>query len=253
MTNVHPCPIPVPNPTPTPSPVTVPSYTPIPVPGPIRPATQSPCEELLRDGAESLTDAELLALQLPHLPAREALRKAHDALLEAGDLRRLLDLPYEVMTTLEGIGDREHVALVAAREIGRRYIATSVDKGEPVENPRALADYFTARIRHKTVEHFLVLFLDTRHQVLGCEEASHGTIDGTAVYEREVVRRALHHHAAAVVFAHNHPSGRSLPSETDRKLTRDLAAALALVRVRVLDHLIVGEGTVYSFGEHGLL
>ena len=99
----------------------------------------------------------------------------------------------------------------------------------------------------------LVLFLTTRHHVIASEELSRGTLDGTTVYEREVVKRALHHHAGAVVLCHNHPSGVVAPSETDRRLTENLVAALALVRVRVLDHLIVGEETAFSFVEHGLL
>ena len=210
-------------------------------------------EKLLRDGAEALSDAELLMLQLLHLPAREAVQIAHDALDEAGDLRRLLDLPYEVMTTLEGIGERERVALVAALEIGRRYIQASVKRGDVIANPKDLVAYFTAHLRHRKVEHFLVLFLDARHQVLALEEVSRGTLDGTVVYEREVVRRALHHHAGAVVLAHNHPSGVVAPSETDKQLTAELTAALALVRVRVLDHLILGEEAAFSFVEHGLL
>ena len=223
---------------------------------PIRPAKrhfQSPSEKLARDGADALSAAELLALQLPHLPAREAVRIAQNALDEAGDIRRLLDLPTDEMTRLPGIRDRDATALIAALEIGRRHIATSVTHGDVIESPRDLVQLFTAHLRHHRIEHFLVLFLDTRHRVLALEEVSRGTLDGTVVYEREVVRRALHHHAGAVVLAHNHPSGVVAPSETDKQLTSELTAALALVRVRVLDHMIVGEEAAFSFVEHGLL
>lgn len=186
----------------------------------------TPEEELHRDGPETLTDAELLALELVHLPSAEALKVARAALSEAGGLRRLLDLPHEAMTSLPGIRNQEHTALAAAREIGRRYIATSIELGDPVRDAKDLAAYFTAKLRHKHVEHFLVLFLTTRHHVIACEELSRGTLDGTVVHERELVRRALHHHAGAVVLCHNHPSGVVAPSATDRKLTSNLVAAL---------------------------
>ena len=213
----------------------------------------TPDEKLLRDGPEVLTDAELLALELAHLPPGEALEVARQALAQAGGLRRLLDLPRETVTSLPGVGDREHIALAAAREIGRRYVATSIELGDPVRDAKDLVACFTANIRHHRVEHFLVLFLTTRHHVIACEELSRGTLDGTVVYEREVVRRALHHHAGAVVLCHNHPSGVVAPSQTDRQLTMNLVAVLALVQVRVLDHLIIGEEKCFSFVEHGLL
>ena len=166
------------------------------------PAT--PEEKLHRDGPEALTDAELLALELAHLPPGEALEVARQALAQAGGLRRLLDLPRETVTSLPGVGDPEHIALTAAREIGRRYVATSIELGDPVRDAKDLVACFTANIRHHRVEHFLVLFLTTRHHVIACEELSRSTLDGTVVYEREVVRRALHHHAGAVVLCHNH-------------------------------------------------
>ena len=211
----------------------------------------TPEEKLRRDGPEALTDAELLALELAHLPPGEALEVARQALAQAGGLRRLLDRPQEAATSLPGFGGREHAALAAAREIGRRYIATSVELGDPMRDAQDLIAYFTAKIRHHRIEHFLVLFLTTRHHVIACEEVSRGTLDGTAVYEREVVKRALHHHAGAVVHCHNHPSGVVAPSATDRRLTENLVAALALVRV--LDHVIIGEEAAFSFVEPGLV
>ena len=150
-----------------------------------------------------------------------------------------------------GVGDREHAALAAAHEIGRRYIATSIELGDPVRDAKDLARYFSANLRHKRVEHFPLLFLTTRHHVIAREEPSRGTLDGTSVYEREVLKRSLHLHAGAVVLCRNYPSGVVAPSATDRKLTGDLVAALALVGV--LDHLIIGEEAAFSFVEHGLL
>ena len=209
----------------------------------------APDETLRRDGPEALTDAELLALALAHLPVETA----RQALARTEGLRRLLDLPHEAAASLPGIHDREATALAAAREIGRRYIATSLELGDPVRDAKDLVPYFTAHLRHHRIEHFMVLFLTTRHHVIALKTVSRGTIDGTTVYEREVVQKALHHHAAAVVLCHNHPSGVVAPSATDRKLTNDLVAALALVRCRVLDHLIIGEEAAFSFVEHGLL
>ena len=228
------------------------NVAPIPVTHP-RTGFTSPRSKLVRHGADTLTDAELLAIQLPHLPPRVAATVAHEALLEAGDLRRLLELARDEMTGLPGIGDREHVALCAALEIGRRYVATSVKPGDVIQNPKDLADYFTARVRHHKTEHFVVLFLTTRHHVIACEVLSQGTLDGTTVYEREVLRRALHHHAGAVVLCHNHPSGIVTASQSDRQLTVNLVSVLALIQVRVLDHLIIGEESAFSFVEHGLL
>ena len=215
----------------------------------------SPCpkEELLRNGPAGLADCELLAIFLMDLPMRDARKKAHNALVETGGLRRLLDLPREELHILPGFDELHHVLLQAALEIGRRHLASALDRGAPMESPRALARFFTARVRHELVEVFIGLFLDNRHRVIACEELARGTVDGTTVHAREVVRRALHHNAAAVVFGHNHPSGVAEPSHADRNLTGELTAALALVQVRVLDHVIVGEGQVVSFVERGLL
>ena len=197
---------------------------------------------------EALADDELLAIALAHPPRAETLETARQALARAGGLRQLLDHPHDA-----GIADRDATALAAARELGRRYIATSVELGDPVRDARDLVQYFTAKLRHERVEVFLALFLTTRHHVIACEEISRGTLDTTVVYEREVARRALLLDASAVVLAHHHPSGCTSPSAPDRKLTEDLVAALALVRCRVLDHLIIGEEAAFSFVEHGLL
>ena len=207
---------------------------------------------MLRDGATCLTDEALLSLILPG-PVRQSLCLARDTLLKAGGLRRLLDLNVEQLVALPGFGPEQATLITASLELGRRYVATSVDRGDPLQDPKAMARFFTARLRHLKVEAFLGLFLDSRHRVIECEELARGTIDGTTVHAREVVRRSLHHNAAACVFAHNHPSGVAEPSHKDRELTGTLVAALALVETRVLDHLVVGEGEVVSFVERGLL
>ena len=219
------------------------------------PAPALACDErhrLFREGATRLTDEGLLSLILAG-PARETLRLAHEAILEVGSLRALLELPAEQLGALRGFGPDQAILITAALELGRRYIASSIDRGDPLEDPRASATFFTARLRHLDIETFAVLFLDNRHQVLQYEELARGSVDGCRVHAREVVRRALYHNASAVVFAHNHPSGVAEPSHADRVLTGELASALALVDVRVLDHLIVGEGESVSFVERGLL
>ena len=207
---------------------------------------------LFRDGATVLSDAGLLALILPG-PSRDALRLAHAALLKTGSLRALLDLPCERLTELPGFGYEQAIAITAALELGRRYVATSIDRGDPLEDPRALTAFLTARLRHRDVEVIACVFLDARLRVLAYEELATGTVDGCRVHAREVVRRALHHNASALVLVHNHPSGVAEPSHADRALTQELVAALALVETRVLDHLVVGEGEVVSFVERGLL
>ena len=214
---------------------------------------ETPAEALIRSGPGTLADCELLSLVLLSYPAREARRLAHDALLEAGSLRALLDLPRERLTALPGFGSDEALVLAAALELGRRHLASAIDRGQPLDSPRAMARFFTAKLRHHQVEVFAGLFLDNRHRIIAYEDLARGTVDGTRVHAREVVRSAIRHNAAAVVFAHNHPSGIAEPSYSDRELTQQLVAALALVEVRVLDHLVIGEGAVTSFVERGLL
>ena len=146
-----------------------------------------------------------------------------------------------------------HVILQAALEIGRRHLATALDRGQPLDSPERMATYFTAKLRHRTREIFAVLFLDTRHRVISYEELFAGTTDGTPVHAREVARRALHHNSVALVIAHNHPSGIATPSVADRNLTDELVAAVGILGIQILDHVIVGEGEVVSFVELGLL
>ena len=214
---------------------------------------ETPAETLIRSGPGALSDCDLLSLVLPSYPAREARRLAHDALLKAGSLRALVDLPREQLVAIPGFGPELHVALATAVELGRRYVASAVDRGNPLRSPADMARIFTARLRHFEQEVFAALFLDTRHRVIAYEEIARGTVHACRVYTREVVRRALHHNAAALVVAHNHPSGVAEPSIADRNLTDELVAALALVDVRVLDHIVVGERTCVAFSERGLL
>ena len=218
------------------------------------PASERPREKLLRKGPEALSDAELVALFVRSgTKGRTAVDLARGAIVAAGGLRGLLDLPREDLFRLPGFGPTRYVELQACLEIGRRHLATQIDRGEPLTTPDETSRFLMAKLRHLPFEVFACLFLDNRHRVIEFEEMFRGTIDGTSVHAREVVRRTLNLNAAAVIFAHNHPSGVAEPSHADRLLTDQLVNALSLVEVRVLDHIVVGDGECVSFVERGLL
>ena len=218
------------------------------------PASERPREKLLRKGSEALSDAELVALFVRSgTRGRTAVDLARGAIVAAGGLRGLLDLPRDDLYRLPGFGPARYVELQACLEIGRRHLATRLDRGEPLTSTAETARFLMAKLRHLPFEVFSCLFLDNRHRVIEFEELFRGTIDGTSVHAREVVRRALNHNAAAVIFAHNHPSGVAEPSQADRLLTDQLVNALAMVEVTVVDHLVVGDGDCVSFVDLGLL
>lgn len=218
------------------------------------PAAERPREKLLRKGPEALSDAELLALFIRSgTKGRTAVDVARGAIVASGGLRGLLELRGEDLCRLPGFGPARYVELQACLEIGRRHLATQLDRGEPLNSPDDTSRFLMAKLRHYPFEVFSCLFLDNRHRVIEFEELFRGTIDGTSVHPREVVRRTLNHNAAAVIFAHNHPSGVAEPSHADRHLTDKLVSALAMVEVTVIDHLVVGDGECVSFVELGLM
>ncbi len=218
------------------------------------PLAERPREKLLAHGPQALSDAELLAIFLrTGIAGRTALDLARDLLRRFGGLRVLLAASREELCRAPGLGAAKYAQLQAALEISRRHLGEALTRGSALGSSREAREYLSARLRDLGHEVFCCLFLDNRHRVLAFEELFRGTLNGTAVYPREVVRRALHHNAAAVIFAHNHPSGVSEPSRADELLTRQLKEALALVDIRTLDHLVVGEGEVVSFSERGLL
>ena len=170
------------------------------------PASDRPREKLLRKGPDALSDAELVALFVRSgTRGRTAVDLARLAIVASGGLRGLLDLPWEDFCRLPGFGPARYVELQACLEIGRRHLATQLDRGEPLNSPDDTSRFLMAKLRHYPFEVFSCLFLDNRHRVIEFEELFRGTIDGTSVHPREVVRRALNHNAAAVIFAHNHP------------------------------------------------
>lgn len=219
------------------------------------PRAERPREKLLGGGPETLSDAELLAVLMRAGSAgRTAVDLARDALAGAGGLSPLLELDQPAMCRFRGIGPVRYAELKACLEIGKRYLESrAAARGRPLTSPAETRAFLCARLRGYPFEVFACLFLDNRHRVIRYEELFRGTIDGASVHPREVVRRALGHNAAAVIFAHNHPSGAAEPSQADRAITRRLHEALALIDVRVLDHLVVGHGESTSFAERGLL
>ncbi|MGD8378280.1 MAG: DNA repair protein RadC [Gammaproteobacteria bacterium] len=218
------------------------------------PAAERPREKLLARGAAALSDAELLAIFLrTGTQGQSAVDLARHLLAEFGGLRPLLQAGRAEFCGARGLGDAKYVQLQAVLEMGRRHLAEALQRGAALTDPEATRRYLSARIRDLAHEVFCCLWLDNRHQVIECEEMFRGTIDGAAVHPREVVKRALEVNAAAVIFAHNHPSGVAEPSGADRRLTRRLTEALGLVDVRVLDHFVIGEGAPVSFAERGLI
>ncbi|WP_281645766.1 DNA repair protein RadC [Parendozoicomonas sp. Alg238-R29] len=218
------------------------------------PADERPREKLLLKGATSLSDAELLAIFLrTGLPGCSAVDLARELLSGFGGLRALLQAEKNTFCRHRGLGTAKFAQLQAVLEMSRRHQKEILFKESALTSPDHTRAYLQIHLRDKCAECFCCLFLDNRHQPLAFEELFQGTIDGAAVYPREVVRRALAHNAAAIVFAHNHPSGIAEPSEADVRITRRLVDALALVDVRVLDHMVVGDGVTVSLAERGLM
>ena len=218
------------------------------------PADERPREKLLARGSQALSDAELLAIFLrTGVAGKSAVDLARDLLLRFGSLRGLLKAGQAEFCEAKGLGVAKYVQLQAVLEIARRHLGETLAAGDALSSPQATRQYLVARLRGLDHEVFAALFLDNQHRVIAWAELARGTIDGASVYPREVVKTALRYNAAALIFAHNHPSGVAEPSASDRLLTERLKAALALVEIRVLDHFIVGEGSPVSFAERGWL
>lgn len=218
------------------------------------PAGERPRERLLQQGAAALSDAELLAIFLrTGVAGRSAVDLARELLTRFGGLRELLNADKASFCAGPGLGDAKFAQLQAVLEMGRRHLFESIERGIALTSPRDTAHFLSARLRDLPYEVFAVLFLDNRHRVLAFEEMFRGTVDGASVHPREVVRRSLQHNAAAVILSHNHPSGIAEPSAADRRITERLKDALALIDVRVLDHLIVGDSECCSLAEQGML
>ena len=218
------------------------------------PAEERPREKLLARGAAALSDAELIAIFLGSgRRGRSAVDLGRDLLSRDGGLKSLLELDAAELSALPGLGAAKACRLHAALELGRRYLAVDLDRPHALSNPLACAEFVRARLGRYPYEVFACLFLDSRNRMIAFEELFRGSVNVTSVHLREVVRRCIAHNAAAVIFAHNHPSGIAEPSQADKEVTVELKRALRLIDVRVHDHLIVGATTTTSLAQAGFI
>jgi len=218
------------------------------------PASERPREKLLQRGASALSDAELLAIFLrTGIAGKSAVELGRELIREHGGLRALLAADQQQFCRRPGLGPAKFALLQAVMEMARRQLREGLARGEALTSPDLTRNYLQAHLADRLQEVFACLYLDNRHRVIEYEELFQGTIDGASVHPREVVRRALFHNAAAVILSHNHPSGIAEPSQADQHITQRLSQALALIDVRVLDHIIIGSGEAVSLAERGLL
>lgn len=218
------------------------------------PEGERPREKLLKKGAQSLSEAELLAIFLrTGVAGKSAVDMARDLIKRFGSLTRLFNATQKEFCEALGLGPAKYAQLQAVLEMARRALDEKIKAGDALNSPKAVRDYLRLALAGREYEVFAGIFLDAQNRVLAVEELFSGTLGQTSVFPREVVKRALHHNAAGVIFAHNHPSGLAEPSGADEALTAALKKSLALVDVKVLDHFIVGSGAIMSFAERGLL
>ncbi|PIE83551.1 MAG: hypothetical protein CSA09_01510 [Candidatus Contendobacter odensis] len=218
------------------------------------PDDERPREKLLQRGVAALSNAELLAIFLRvGVRGRSAVDLARDMLKQHGNLRTLLELDQKAFCATPGLGLAKYAQLQAVLELARRYLEDTLQRGDVIQSAEDTRHYVMARMRHHPHEVFACLFLDNKHRVIQYEELFFGTIDSSAVHPRQIIKRALYHNAAAAIVAHNHPSGIAEPSQSDEMITRRLKEALALIDVRLLDHLVIGDGYSVSLAERGIL
>jgi DNA repair protein RadC len=215
---------------------------------------EGPRDKLLQRGASALSDAELVAVILrTGCRGQSALDVARELLGRFGSLVGLLAAPTAEILACPGLGPGKYALLQGALELARRRALEQARGGSALCSPQQTRRFLQHHLGGQQREVFTCLFLDNQHRILRCEDLFYGTLDGAAVYPREVAVRALQYHAAAVILAHNHPSGVAEPSHADRRITERLQSALGLLDIRVLDHVIIGRGQSYSFAEGGLL
>ena len=217
------------------------------------PLEERPREKLLAKGATALSDGELIAVLLRSgVRGKSAVDLARDLLTRYGGVTHMLEAGAE-LETIKGLGPAKRAQFAAAIELARRSLQEKLKENAALTSPGAVRDYLCLRLASRKEEAFVCIWLDAQHKAIGFEVPFTGTLTQTSVYPREIVKAALRFNAAAVIFAHNHPSGVAQPSQADELLTRNLKEALALVEVKVLDHFIVAGNQAISFAERGLL
>lgn len=218
------------------------------------PQTERPREQLFEKGVAILSDAELLAVLLGSgTKGKDAVQLARELLAKFGDLRRLFAAERRELTQVKGLGPAKIATLLTVPEIVRRSLRQEILGKDIIRDPGSMMAYLSASLRDRKKEIFKVFFLDKANRVLDEADLFEGTVDEATIYPREVVRAALDRHATALILVHNHPSGKTQPSPEDKKITRRLQAALAIVSIALLDHIIVGEDQYFSFMERGWL
>jgi DNA repair protein RadC len=218
------------------------------------PASERPREKLLNHGVQALSDAELLAIFLrTGVSGISAVELARNLLNSFGSLRALLEAKQAQFCDQYGLGPAKYVQLQAVLEMSRRHLESKLSRSDALTDADSTKAFVQQKLRHYPYEVFACLFLDNQHRLIGFEELFRGTINMAKVYPREVVKQALSYNAAAVIFAHNHPSGIAEPSMSDIELTQQLKSALNMVDIRVLDHIIVGDAEPNSLAEQGLI
>lgn len=216
------------------------------------PEDQRPRERLIKHGAPALSDAELLSVFLRvGVKGKSAVDLGRDMLLQFGSLRALFAANLKEFAQIHGLGSAKYAQLQAVLELAKRSISEELETNSSLSSPQAVKQYLQLQIGNKQYESFVVLFLDVKNRLITAQELFRGSLSHASVYPREVVKSALAQNAASIILAHNHPSGSPEPSQADLSLTQTLKSALALVDIRVLDHFIVANNTVYSFAEHG--
>jgi DNA repair protein RadC len=218
------------------------------------PISERPREKLLQKGVTTLSDTELLAIFLrTGITGKSAVDLARELLLHFGNLTNIFAANQDSFCQLPGMGIAKYAQLQAVLEMARRALGEELKSGNAMNSPGLVRDFLRLSLANKQHEVFIGIFLDAKNHTIATEELFSGTLTQASVYPREVIKRALHYNAAAMIFAHNHPSGVAEPSHADKTLTQSLKKALAMIDVKVLDHFIVGNGTTMSFAEHDLI
>lgn len=218
------------------------------------PATEKPREKLAQYGSATLSDAELLAILFGTGTAgKDVMTWSRSVLQTSQGLGPLLTMSIEQQQKIHGLGTARCMQLQVIMEISRRYLASTLEKGEGFTRPQMVKDYLASQLRHQPREVFAILLLDSQHRLLHYQELFYGTINAAPVYPREIVKLVLAKNAAAIILAHNHPSGVAEPSQADRRVTERIKSALDTIDVAVLDHFVIGAGETVSFAERGLL